>query len=199
MTLKQNVQFINDEKGRPLFAVLPYHFYEVLMTNHPMAETLPTPLLKDDRYIELPEADGEHIDLVRLVDYCLRQATVSFGADDDRAENFELYRDSLPVNARTQALERFDSQFSGGLDPLIRRFFLPKDSPYRNTMQATTAVVDALVKTGIFTKTKRKFDFYRPVNALDFNVEAGRAYLDGKPAVENPIPTYFWHSQETYR
>lgn len=196
MTQELSVQLINDSNGKPAFAVLPYHQFEVLMANHPLAETLPTPLIRDDRYIDLPEASGECIDLVRLVDYCLRQATVSMGADDDRAEKLEQYRESLPVNARTQALERFDAQFSGGLDPLIRRYFLSKDSPYRNTMQATKEVVDALVKTGIFKRTKRKFDFYRPVNALDFDAEAGQAYLAGKPSATDPIPTYFWLVKE---
>ena len=199
MTPFLNVQFIHNDNGKPAFAVIPYHQYEALMTNHSMAESLPTPFIRDDRYIALPEAEGEHIDLVRLVDYCLRQATVSMGAGDDRAESLEMYRKSLPINARTQALERFDSQFSGGLDPLIRRYFLSKESPYRNTMQATKEVVDALAKTGIFTRTKRKFDFYRPVNALDFDADAGKAYLADKPSVSDPIPTYFWFVKDADR
>ncbi|MBD8493839.1 hypothetical protein [Pseudomonas syringae] len=187
-----DVQFINDHTGKPAFAVLPIHQYEVLMLNHPMADDLPTPLIKDGRYIALPESDGDYIDLVRLVKHCLDQATVSMSADDDYSEKLEMYRASLPVNARTQSLERFESQFAGGLDPLIRRYFLREDSPYKNTMQATTEVVDALVKTGIFKRTKRKFDFYRPVNALDFDQDAGKAYLVGKPDVQDPIPPYYW-------
>lgn len=208
MQKKPNVQFITDDNGIPIYAVIPISHYEALTMHYTAIEEAPSPLIQDDRYILLPEAPGERIDLYRLVDYCLRQALVAFAADDDREQTLKDYLKTLPVeiseealsefkkgipiNARTQALRVFEKEFSAGLDPLIRRHFLPKDSPYRNTMQATTAVVDALVKTGLFSRSKRKFNFYRPVNALDFNLEAAREFMKGKEVPKPQIEVYFW-------
>lgn len=187
-----DVQFVNDQEGLPVLAILPYPLYEKLIAMQPQVTELPNPLNVEGRYINLPEAPGEKIDLDRLVEYCLSQSAESMAAGDDSDEILRDYELSLPVNARTQALELFKRQQRGGLDHLIREHFLPEDSPYKNTMQATAAVVDALVKTGLFVKTKRKFDFYRPVNALDFNQAAGLKFREGKPKVDKPIPPYFW-------
>lgn len=189
-------QIITDQEGKPLFALIPYEEYLMLqkqMNETRTASTGGSLLSEDGLRISLPHAPGEHIDLVRLVDYCVRTHQVSMGADDDLDEVRKEYGESFPVNMRTQALANFDARQLGSLDPLIRAKFLSKNSPYRNTMQATTEVVNALVSTGIFVPTKRKFDFYRPVNALDFNVEAAKEFLAGKPAVKDPIKPYFWY------
>lgn len=189
-------QIISDQEGKPLFALIPYEEYVMLQKNINERRTAPTGstlLSEDGLRISLPHAPGEHIDLVRLVDYCVRTSQVSMGADDDLDEVRKEYGESFPVNMRAQALTNFDARQMGSLDPLIRAKFLSKNSPYRNTMQATTEVVNALVSTGIFNPTKRKFDFYRPVNALDFNVEAAKEFLAGKPPVQDPIKPFFWY------
>ena len=78
---------------------------------------------------------------------------------------------------RAQAYDKFPSNQLDTLDPLIRREFLPANSPYQNTMQATTEVVDALVESGLFIRTKKHFEgFYRPVKALDVCHEAMNAF-----------------------
>lgn len=189
-------QIISDQNGKPLFALIPYEEYVMLQKNlneRPAAQAVSALLSEDGLRISLPNAPGEHIDLVRLVDYCVRTHQECMGSDDDFDEVRKEYGESFPVNMRAQALANFDARQMGSLDPLIRAKFLSKNSPYRNTMQATTEVVNALVSTGIFHPTKRKFDFYRPVNALDLNVEAAKEFLAGKPPVLDPIKAFFWY------
>jgi len=177
------VQFILDQNQKPLFAVLPFESYKKLIDHQDSASDLPSHpslLSEDGMRVRLPHGGpGAYIDLVRLVDYCMNASLVS-----------------MAINARQQALDKFSIDQIASLDPLIRMCFLPKDSPYRNTMQATTEVVDALVETGIFVRSKRSFDapnskYYRPVNALDFIVEAGERFLGGKKPSEQ-INAFYW-------
>lgn len=188
----EKVQTILNDCGEPVFAVIPYADFKEMERHLTQAESTTNLELESDWYISLPEAPGEKIDLVRLVDYLLRQSNVAFSADDDKEEKMKDFISHFPVNARTQALAAFEGRTAAGLDTLIRRFFLPSGSPYADRMQATKAVVDSLVATGLFRRSKRKFDFYRPVNALEFDDKAAKEFMKGKPAVKDPIPTYYW-------
>lgn len=169
-----NVQFILDEDKTPIYAIVPYGDYLKLLEEGSPGDLAagPTLLSKDSLQIRLPYGGEASIDLVRLVDYC---------------EHYAI--SSIAINKRTQALERFPANQRDTLDPLLRICFLPENSPYKNTMQATSEVVDALVETGIFKRSKRIFKdvFYRPVNAIDYQSEKGAAFLKDKQPPENPI------------
>jgi hypothetical protein len=185
-----------------MFALLPYEEYLMLNTAVPYADALSASnekslLSEDGLRVSLPNAPGEYIDLVRLAQYCVDTNLIAMAADNDRDDVKAEYGNSFPVSMRAQALDNFEARHRGSLDPLIRSEFLSKASPYRNTMQATTAVVNALIETGMFISTKRKYDFYRPVNALDFNIDAAKSFLIGKPEVTNKIRPYFWYKRIT--
>lgn len=175
--MESNTQFITDEHGKRLFAVLPYEYYRSLVGASPtMTQSTSRTLLSADcTKITLPNGGpGAYIDLVRLADYFQRRGTCD-----------------LAVNQRAQSLDKFPDNQRDTLDPFIRRHFLPPDSPYRNTMQVTTEVVDALVNTGMFKRIKKSYDyFYRPVNALEIVESALLEYLKDKSPVANPIQLY---------
>lgn len=153
----KNVQFIHSADGQPLFAVVPMAIYQTLVDNN-LSENLPKTaslLSADGRYVRLPNAGPNfHLDVLRLADLFERRGTTC-----------------IAIAQRAQTLDKFDEeQARNGLDPLIRRLFLPENSPYRNTMQASNEVVDALVQTGIFEPTMAKFPaWYRPVKSLKIN------------------------------
>jgi len=97
----------------------------------------------------------------------------------------------MAVNQRAQSLDKFPQDQWDTLDPFVRRHFLLPSSPYRNTMQVTTEVVDALVDTGMFKRIKKKYPyFYRPVNALEVVVPELLKYLEGQDPVRDPIPLF---------
>lgn len=162
----KNTQFILDADGNPAFAVLPIDAYEALTKNssdfeQPSRSSL---LSADGRYVRLPNAGPDfHLDVLQLADLLQRRGTVS-----------------LAIAQRAQSLEKFnDEQFRNGLDPLIRRCFLPEDSPYKNTMQASNEVVDALVQTGIFEPAMIKFPaWYRPVKSIKVKKDELLAFID---------------------
>jgi hypothetical protein len=170
-------QFISDKDGKPQFAVLPYSDYLSLINASSDVIQVPLPgLISADRTkITLPNGGpGAHIDLIRLADYFDRRGTCD-----------------LAVNQRAQALEKFPSNQSDTLDPFVRRHFLAKGSPYRNTMQVTTEVVDALVDTGMFRRIKKSYPyFYRPVNALEVVVPVLLEYIEEKGRPSNSIELY---------
>ena len=166
----KNIQFLSNENGEPVFAVLPIATYRELIAgrdagDQPTAQSKSLSLLSaDGRYVRLPHG-GPHarLDVLRLADLCARKGI-----------------SRLAIGKRAQALNLFSREdVRHGLDPLIRSFFLPKDSPYRNTMQAVNDVVDALVETGIFDHAKVQFPHYgRAVNSLEVNKAALQAFLE---------------------
>ncbi len=164
----KNIQFLSNENGEPVFAVLPIATYRELIADRDAADQpaaqSPSLLSADGRYVRLPHGGpNARLDVLRLVDLCARQEI-----------------SCLAIGKRAQALDLFSrEEVRHGLDPLIRSFFLPKDSPYRNTMQAVNDVVDALVETGIFDHAKMRFPHYgRAVNSLKVNPVALQAFLE---------------------
>jgi len=175
-------QFITDKDGKPQFVVLPYDDYRQLVDAPPdVAQVASRSLISADRTkIILPNGGpGAYIDLVRLADYFQRRGTDDLG----------INQEDMAVNQRAQSLDKFPDDQRDTLDPFVRRHFLPPNSPYRNTMQVTTEVVDALVETGMFIRIKQSYPyFYRPVNALKIVVPALLEYLKEKGPASNPIP-----------
>ena len=84
--------------------------------------------------------------------------------------------------------DKFEGEAVNGLDAILRRCFLPENSPYKNTMQATTAVVDALVETGIFSRSiEAMTGYYRPVQCIRIDEERAKAFLQKHGRPENPL------------
>lgn len=95
----------------------------------------------------------------------------------------------LPIAKKTQKLDDFTGGPANGLDAILRRCFLPVGSPYQNTMQATNAVVDALVETGLFSRTVQPMPgFYRPVQCLAINERALVEFVERLGPPKDPIP-----------
>jgi hypothetical protein len=170
------VQVLLDQNGQPQFAVLPYRNFQTLVSsldpsilhNHKQ----PSLLSADRKTITLPNGGpNAHIDLVRFADYCDRYGIID-----------------IAVNQRAQSLGKFPVNQCDTLDPFIRRHFLAPDSPYKNTMQAVTDVVDALVESGLFRNIKKKYEyFYRPVNAIEVCEKALVQFLQEQNRPKNPI------------
>jgi len=172
--MSQSVQILVDSQGKPAYAVLPYQHYLTLIQDEMKNETQPTNSLlsHDGRYITLPNGGpGARIDVLRLADLVQRRG---------------LFR--IAINQRAQALDKFPKDQRATLDPLIRRVFLAEDSAYKNTMQASQEVVDALVETGIFKRVQADFDcFYRAVKALEVDNDGLAAYLEKHGSTDSPI------------
>jgi hypothetical protein len=169
------LQYINNADGKPAFVVIPYT--EFLNGNNTVASereaSAPQSLLSaDGRFIRLPHGGPDaQIDLLQFIEACRRRGTIS-----------------LAIGKRRQAYEKFQGEALNGLDAIVRRCFLPENSPYQNTMQATTAVVDAFVETGVFSRSLESMPgYYRPVQCIRINVEKAAEFLNihGKPA--NPL------------
>lgn len=181
-------QLLKDEQGTPIFAVIPYGEYLRLLKD--ADQNNQSIFVSDVTEIPLPYSKGSSLNVIRLVDFFHRM--------------HEKGVDSLPIEARNEVLsklmERYEtpeSQQYPGLDVLIRLYFLPADSPYRNTRQAVKEVTSSLENTGIFSITQEKFpSFYRTINALKYSPNEGIAYLkkhgardqDGNSLVKNQIP-----------
>ena len=148
----KSVQFICNENGDVEYAVMPIGHYRALVSGVSESD-LPHPLLtKDKTAVKLPYGGpGTCLVIDDLVKY-LKKHGISH----------------LAINQRAQVLTAYPEEQEMTLDPIIRREFLMDDSSYRNTMQATSDVVDALVSTGRFRRTKKRYDFFnRAVNALE--------------------------------
>lgn len=166
------LQYINGADGKPAFVVIPYA--EFSRGDSPVVAegeaSASDSLLSDDGlFIRLPHGGPDaKIDLLQFIDAWARRGTISV----------------LAINKRRQAYEKFEGEALNGLDAILRRCFLPKDSPYKNTMQATTAVVDALVETGVFSRSlESMLGYYRPVQCIRINEEKAAEFLQkhGKP------------------
>ena len=148
------VQFIHNEAGEVEYAVMPIAHYRALMAENfdPSAVT-PHPLLTQDQTaIKLPYGGpGTCLIVEDLIQY-LKKHHITH----------------LAINQRAQTLDKYPKEQEMTLDPIIRREFLMGDSSYRNTMQASGEVVDALVSTGRFRRTKKRYDYFnRAVNAIE--------------------------------
>lgn len=167
-----DIQYINDSQGKPAFAVIPIADFVAMGTSAaPSLEERSSLLSEDGLSISLPHGGGAVIDLRQFIYAWIRRGTVSM---------------SMPVNKRRQRYDEFSHETINTLDPVLRRCFLPADSPYRNTMQATTAVVDALVETGVFELvTNSHPGFYRPVQCLRIDEVAANEFIKehGKPTL----------------
>lgn len=168
-------QFLLDSTGKPQFAVLPYDTYVALVKAAGETFLLGSQesLLSPDRTkIKLPHGGpGAYLDLVAFAHYWNKRG----------------WRD-MAINQRAQSLEKFPTDQENTLDPFIRRHFLPGNSPYKNTMQAVAAVVDALVESGLFTRIKKRYPFfYRPVNAIESRADSFKQYLSEQGEPTKPI------------
>ncbi|MBJ2270745.1 hypothetical protein JFT60_25540 [Pseudomonas sp. MF6772] len=146
--------------------------------------------------IDLPHLGADaHIDLVRLVDYCMRQQLGSLGADNDRQharkQYLDLYRKRSIEIPEIQIIERFENKCCGSLEPIIRNFFAPNVLPLE-TQIVTDHVISELVKTKIFTASTEKFDLPFFVNSLVLDREKGEDFLKDKEKTSEPIPENFW-------
>lgn len=153
-----DVQFLHDKAGNPVFAVLSMDYYRSLTASEsPAIEVGPPNLLVDDGYtVKLPYGGPDaQIDIRDLVRYLLKNGVYD-----------------LAINQRAQSLDKYPEDQRMTLDPIIRHDFLAKSSPYKNTMQATADVVEALVKSGYFVRIKKKYPYLsRTVNALAIVME----------------------------
>jgi len=176
-----SLQFINDANGNPAYVVIPYEEYQRNETmNIDADETkVSTSLLSTDGlYVTLPHGGpGAKIDLRRFIDAWVRRGT-----------NWVV-----AISKRQQAYDKFENELKNGLDAILRRCFLPPNSPYMNTMQATTAVVDALVETGVFRYSIEKIPgYYRAVQCIHINVEEALEFLEKNGHPENPLDVHFF-------
>lgn len=148
----KSVQFIHNENGEAEYAVMPIAYYRSLTSQGSDSDTAHPLLTQDKKAVKLPYGGpGTCLVIDDLVDYLKKH-----GIKD------------LAINQRAQVLGAYPKEQEMTLDPIIRREFLMQDSSYRNTMQATGEVVDALVSTGRFRRTKKRYDFFnRAVNALE--------------------------------
>lgn len=150
-----SVQFIHGDNGEAVFAVMPIEMYRALIAGGSRSEASASshPLLNEDQtMIKLPYGGtNAYLHVPDLLKY-LKEHGIK----------------NLAINQRAQTLDKFPEEQQMTLDPIIRREFLG-DLRYRNTMQATTEVVDALVATGHFRRIKQRYEgmFLRAVNALE--------------------------------
>lgn len=173
----ESVQFITDENKTKIFAVVPIKLYEALVEGREepfeLHHTQKSRLLSaDGRYVSFLNAEhNAKFDVLQLADLLKRLGTKN-----------------IAIAQRAQTLDKFEhDQILNGLDPMLRMFFLPKESPYRNTMQANNELVEALVATGIFQHTVARFDaWYRPVKSLKINQDALEAFIEK----HGPLPKH---------
>lgn len=150
----------------------------------PAVESL---LSADGLFVTLPHGGLDaKIDLHRLGHaLCRRGTTLTVLPVGKDGEPQKL----LPIAKKTQKLDEFTGAPANGLDAILRRCFLPEGSPYQNTMQATNAVVDALVETGLFSRTVQPMPgFYRPVQCLAINERALVEFVERLGRPKDPIP-----------
>ena len=161
--MKFSAQIIYGEDEQPLFAVLPYEAYVSLQ--HQVGSAV---AFEDDgqRFVSVPHGGPKaRLDVVRLVEFLAREKILE-----------------IPVNQRAQAYAKFPQDQQMTLDPLIRRDFLGLKSPYVNTMQATNELIDSLVRTGLFERSKMKHKaFFRAVNSVRLTLEKVPGFLERFP------------------
>ncbi len=158
-------QFILDNDGNAIFAVLPIEDYRSLtgsMVNVGEGESAKEkPLLAslvntDDWTLKLPF--GGSFATIMIADLILVM------------EKHQMK--DLAINQRAQSYDKFPEDQLLTLDPILRRLLPAAAAGYRNTMQATTDVVDSLIDCGLFIRTRKKYPYSsRVVNALEIVAE----------------------------
>ncbi|MCO7610567.1 hypothetical protein GWQ44_09330 [Pseudomonas sp. 3MA1] len=150
-----SVQFIHGENGEAIFAVMPIAVYRDLVAGRsalePAAQTHPL-VNEDQTMIKLPYGGlNAYLHVPDLVNYLQKHGIKH-----------------LAINQRAQVYTAYPENQLMTLDPIIRREFID-DLRYKNTMQATTEVIDALVSTGKFRRCKQRYEgvFTRAVNAIE--------------------------------
>ncbi|WP_179061455.1 hypothetical protein [Pseudomonas taiwanensis] len=163
------VQYLHAADGTPLFAVLPIDQYRQLLNGQGTVPVTAPLLSADGRYVSLPHGGSDaKLDVVQLIEHWLAGI---------ESKTLEAH---MAINSRAQTLDRFPpEQQRCTLDPLVRTQFLQSDG-YRNTMQVTTEVVDALVATGVFSRCSKLYAglFSRSVKALEIDPVKAQAFLE---------------------
>lgn len=169
-------QYINGANGKLEFVVIPYAEY--LCDSSPAvaereASASDSQLSADGLFIRLLHGGPDaKIDLRQFIDAWVQRGTISV----------------LAISKRRQAYGKFEGEVLNGLDAILRRCFLPKNSPYQNTMQATTAMVDALVETGVFSRSLEPMPgYYRPVQCIRIDEERALAFLRKYGEPDEPL------------
>lgn len=148
-------QFILDNDGNAIFAVLPIDHYRALTGAGQQAKETPQAaslVNTEDWTLKLPF--GGMFATIRLVDLLVLM-------DKHQMKD-------LAINQRAQSYDKFPQDQMLTLDPILRSLLPPAAAAYKNTMQATTEVVDSLVNCGLFTRIRKKYDYSsRTVNALE--------------------------------
>lgn len=191
------IQYANASDGTRTHVIIPVDEFErdyvrVSTTNaapapDPVSESL---LSADKLFITLPHGGPDaKIDVHAFAHAFCRRGTT------------DTVLPVVPIAKKTQKLADFeakrddDNKIVGpinGLDAMLRRCCLPEGSPYRDTMQATTAVVDALVETGLFKRTTQSMSgFYRPVQCLSVVEEKIVAFVNDHGEPDDPIDPHF--------
>jgi hypothetical protein len=164
------ISFIVDAQGNKQSVVISMELYsQILPTIRELKQrerqndcgSTSSLIVDNGTAILLPYGGGEKLSLVELVDYLLCNNLTS-----------------LAINNRAQHLRDYPSKhLKTTLDPIVRGVFLRKEA-YRNTMQVTTAVVDALEDTGLFIRERKAYDnFTRTVNGVRLDIEKCKAFL----------------------
>ncbi|MDN7487542.1 MULTISPECIES: hypothetical protein [Burkholderia] len=187
------IQYVNASDGTPTHVIIPVDEFERdyvrIDTTHAAPESEPAreSLLSADKlFIKLPHGGPDaKIDVHAFAHAFCRRGTT------------DTVLPVVPIAKKTQKLADFEAKRDGnnnmvgpinGLDAMLRRCCLPEGSPYRDTMQATTAVVDALVETGLFKRTTQSMPgFYRAVQCLSVVEEKIVAFVDDHGEPDNPI------------
>lgn len=158
--MKNNVTVFHDASGNPIQVLLSWVEYQKLINPEKPGKSLET---NDPNRIRLPGTNG----LMALDVQALVENLHVLGAV------------VIPINCKAQALDAFGENENVTLEVVVR-CMLGQESPYKNTMQCTNALVDALVETGRFERCRAKSaklqinhscpyplkQFYRPVHCL---------------------------------
>ncbi|WP_186214102.1 hypothetical protein [Burkholderia gladioli] len=186
------IQYVNASDGTPTHVIIPINEFKrdyvpVGSTNVATASESESLLSADKLFIKLPHGGpNAKIDVHAFAHAFCRRGTT------------DTVLPVVPIAKKTQKLADFEGTRDdnkrvvvgpiNGLDAMLRRCCLPEGSPYRDTMQATTAVVDALVETGLFKRTTQTMDgFYRPVQCLSVVQEKIIAFVNDLGEPKNPI------------
>lgn len=190
------IQYANASDGTRTHVIIPVDEFErdymrVGTTNAaPPSDSVSESLLSADKlFIKLPHGGPD----AKIDVHAFAYAFCRRGTTDSVLPVVPV----VPIAKKTQKLADFEAKRDNenkivgpinGLDAMLRRCCLPEGSPYRDTMQATTAVVDALVETGLFKRTIQTMPgFYRPVQCLSVVEDKIVAFVKEHGEPDNPI------------
>jgi hypothetical protein len=147
--MKNDLTIFHDASGNPTQVLMSWVEYQKLLSGKPKLDG--AALQTNPNEIRLPGAGNYALNVVDLV---ARLKTWGFSI--------------IPICARAKKLTEFEGYEKNSLEYVIRADILGPESPYHNTMQCTTLVIEALVHSGWFERCKDK----------------GPRYSDGRPFVE---------------